>query len=131
MLGHILWRSAFQARRPRRAYPRTSSPVTIATLCTAFQADRPQRNRFAHELHELTRRQCDTRMATGSAALIYTNAMRGRYDDNRDNLRQLEVVFCGRNRNNQRNIFAHELHEWTRRLYAKNNGDRVGRTNYH
>ena len=51
-LGHVLWRSAFQARRPRRAYPRTSSPVTIATLCTAFQADRPQRNRFAHELHE-------------------------------------------------------------------------------
>ena len=52
---HVLWRSAFQARRSRRAYPRTSSPVTIATLCTAFQADRPQRNRFAHELHELTR----------------------------------------------------------------------------
>ena len=52
---HVLWRSAFQARRPRRAYPRTSSPVTIATLCTAFQADHPQRNRFAHELHGLAR----------------------------------------------------------------------------
>ena len=61
-------------------------------------------------------------MATGSVALIYTNAMRGRYDDNRDNLRQLEVVFCGRNGNEfifahelLGNIFfAHELHELTR-----------------
>ena len=35
---HVLWRSAFQARRTRRAYPRTSYPVTIASLCTAFQA---------------------------------------------------------------------------------------------
>ena len=39
-------------------------------------------------------------------------------DDNGDNLGQLEVVFCGRNRNNQRNIFAHELHEWARRQCA-------------
>ena len=31
-------------------------------------------------------------MATGSVALIYTNAMMGIYDDNRNNLRQLEVV---------------------------------------
>ena len=54
---------------------------------------------FAHESHGLTRRQCDARMATGSVALIYTNAMRGRYDDNGDNLGQLEVVFCGRNGN--------------------------------
>ena len=35
---HVLWRSAFQARRPRRAYPGTAYPVTIATLCSAFQA---------------------------------------------------------------------------------------------
>ena len=35
---HVLWRSAFQAHRPRSVYPRTSSPVTIATLCSAFQA---------------------------------------------------------------------------------------------
>ena len=34
----VLWRSAFQAHRSRIAYPRTSSPVTIATLCSAFQA---------------------------------------------------------------------------------------------
>ena len=54
---------------------------------------------FSHELHELTRRLCDTRMATASVARIYTNAMGGGYDDNRDNLRQLEVVFCGRNGN--------------------------------
>ena len=54
---------------------------------------------FAHELHELTRRLCDTGMATGSVALIYTNAMMGGYDDNGDNLGQLEVVFCGRNGN--------------------------------
>ena len=36
-----------------RFLPRTSSPVTIASLCTAFQADCPQRNIIAHELHEL------------------------------------------------------------------------------
>ena len=35
---HVLWRSAFQAHRSRIDYPRTSSPVTIATLCSAFQA---------------------------------------------------------------------------------------------
>ena len=49
-------------------------------------------NLIAHESHGLTRRQCATGMATGSVALIYTNAMRGIYDDNRNNLRQLEVV---------------------------------------
>ena len=32
---------------------------------------------FAHEFHELTRRQCATGMATGSVARIGTNAMRG------------------------------------------------------
>ena len=66
--------------------------------------------------------------------------MSGGYDDNGDNLGQLEVVFCGRNGNASKyycpriigNIFfAHELHEWTRRLCAKKNGDRVGRTNLH
>ena len=31
---------------------------------------------FAHELHEWTRRQCDTGMATGSVARIITNARR-------------------------------------------------------
>ena len=35
---HVLWRSAFQAHRPRSVYPGTSYPVTIATLCSAFQA---------------------------------------------------------------------------------------------
>lgn len=34
---------------------------------------------FAHELHGLTRRQCATGMATGSVALIGTNAMRGSF----------------------------------------------------
>ena len=34
----VLWRSAFQAHRPRIAYPRTSSPVTVAALRSAFQA---------------------------------------------------------------------------------------------
>ena len=53
---------------------------------------------FAHELHELARRLCATGMATGSVALIYTNAMMGGYDDNGDNLGQLEVVSCGRNK---------------------------------
>ena len=38
-------------------------------------------------------------MATGSVALIVTNAMMGMDDDNGDNLRQLEVVFCGCNGN--------------------------------
>ena len=36
--GKLLWRSAFQAHRLRLTCPRTSSPVTIATLCSAFQA---------------------------------------------------------------------------------------------
>ena len=36
--GHVLWRSAFQAHRSCTAYPRTSSPVTVATLRSAFQA---------------------------------------------------------------------------------------------
>ena len=42
---------------------------------------------YAHESHELTRRQCATGMATGSVALICTNAMRELflYDDNLDN----------------------------------------------
>ena len=35
------------------------------------------RNIIAHELHELTRRQCATEMATGSVARIVTNAMGG------------------------------------------------------
>ena len=47
-------------------------------------------------------------MATGSVALIYTNAMMGGYDDNRDNVRQLEVVL-GAIGNEL--IFAHELLE--------------------
>ena len=38
MRGHVLWRSAFQAHRPRLAYPGTAYPVTIASLCSAFQA---------------------------------------------------------------------------------------------
>ena len=46
-------------------------------------------------------------MATGSVALIYTNAMRGRYDDNRDNLGQLEVVLGATEM--PQNIIAHEL----------------------
>ena len=48
------------------------------------------------------------KMATGSVALIVTNAMRGLflYDDNRNNLRQLEVVL-GAIGNEL--IFAHEL----------------------
>ena len=36
--GPVLWRSAFQAHRSCTAYPRTSSPVTVATLRSAFQA---------------------------------------------------------------------------------------------
>ena len=78
-------------------------------------------------------------MATWSVARIGTNARRG-YDDNGDNLGQLEVVFCGRNGNASKYycpriignfFFAHELHGLTRRLCAKKNGDRVGRTNLH
>ena len=38
LIVQVLWRSAFQAPRSRIDYPRTSSPVTIATLCSAFQA---------------------------------------------------------------------------------------------
>ena len=36
--GAVLWRSSFQAHRSCTAYPRTSSPVTVATLRSAFQA---------------------------------------------------------------------------------------------
>ena len=59
------------------------------------------------------------------------------YDDNGDNLK---LSFAGATEM-PRNIiahellgnifFAHELHELTRRLCAKKNGDRVGRTNLH
>ena len=38
LIVQVLWRSAFQAHRALRAYPGTSYPVTIATLCSAFQA---------------------------------------------------------------------------------------------
>ena len=85
----VLWRSAFQAHRPHLAYPGTAYPVTIASLCSAFQALNTSVNK----------RVCFC-------------------DNNGDNLRQLEVVSCGRNRNNQRNIFAHEFHEWARRQCA-------------
>ena len=34
----VLWRSAFQAHRPSHAFPGTAYPVTIASLCSAFQA---------------------------------------------------------------------------------------------
>ena len=34
----VLWRSAFQARRLRHAYPSTSCPVSVAALRSAFQA---------------------------------------------------------------------------------------------
>ena len=34
----VLWRSAFQAHRLRIVLPRTSSPVTVAALRSAFQA---------------------------------------------------------------------------------------------
>ena len=37
-MPHVLWRSAFQAHRSCHTLSRTSSPVTIASLCTAFQA---------------------------------------------------------------------------------------------
>ena len=77
-------------------------------------------------------------MATCSVARIDTNAMMGGYDDNRYNLRKLKVVlgaigneliFAHELLGNI--FFAHELHELTRRLCAKKNGDRVGRTNLH
>ena len=62
---------------------------------------------FAHELHESARMFPNDKMATGSVARIYTNAMRVfLYDDNGINLRQLEVVL-GAIGNEL--IFAHEL----------------------
>ena len=37
--AHVLWRSAFQARRPRLAFPGTAYPVTKKLrFCSAFQA---------------------------------------------------------------------------------------------
>ena len=84
---------------------------------------------FAHELHELARRLCATGMATGSVARIVTNAMGGGYDDNRDNLGQLEVVFCGRNK--QRMNYCPRIARIDTNRYNGINGDRVGRTNLH
>ena len=37
-LLHVLWRSAFQAHRPRYVNPSTSCPVIVAALRSAFQA---------------------------------------------------------------------------------------------
>ena len=77
-------------------------------------------------------------MATGSVARIGTNAMRGGYDDNRDNLRQLEVVLGATEM--PRNIIAHELLgiffcPRIARIDTNScngiNGDRGGRTNLH
>ena len=66
-------------------------------------------------------------MATGSVARIVTNAMRGGYDDNRDNLKLsfagateiINEIFLPTNCTN-----GHESLQWI-------NGDRVGRTNLH
>ena len=84
---------------------------------------------FAHELHGWTRRLCDTRMATGSVARIYTNAM-GDMTTTGTTWDNLKLSFAGATEM-PRNIIAHELHELTRRQCAKKNGDRVGRTNCH
>ena len=53
------------------------------------------RNIIAHELHGLTRRLCDTRMATGSVALIYTNAMRGYMTTTGTTWDNLKLSFAG------------------------------------
>ena len=79
-------------------------------------------------------------MATGSVARIGTNAMRGGYDDNGDNLRQLEVVFCGRNGNASKYycpriigkyFFCPRIARIDTKAMRYGNGDRVGRTNLH
>ena len=77
-------------------------------------------------------------MATGSVALIYTNAMGG-YDDNGDNGDNLKLSLAGATEM-PRNIIAHELLGFvfcpriarmdTNGCYGLN-GDRVGRTNWH
>ena len=68
-------------------------------------------------------------MATGSVALIYTNAM-GDMTTTGTTWDNLKLSFAGATEM-PRNIIAHELHELTRRQCAKKNGDRVGRTNLH
>ena len=56
----------------------TTTGTTWDNLKLSFAgATEMPRNIFAHELHEWTRRQCATGMATGSVALIYTNTMGG------------------------------------------------------
>ena len=79
-------------------------------LSLAGATEMPQ-NIIAHELHECNEgtgvlQNAPTQHLTPESinASVF-------YDDNGDNLRQLVVVFCGCNRNNQRKIFAHELHE--------------------
>ena len=45
-----------------RFLPRTSSPVTIATLCTAFQADCPQRNLLSTNCTNFRASECKTEL---------------------------------------------------------------------
>ena len=57
LIVQVLWRSAFQAPRSRIDYPRTSSPVTIATLCSAFQAQ------TLHEYERLCKASAEAKLA--------------------------------------------------------------------
>ena len=78
---------------------------------------------IAHESHGLTRRLCAMGMATGSVALIYTNARRGYMTTTGTTWDNLKLSFAGATEM-PRNViahellgnifFAHELHEWTR-----------------
>ena len=101
----------------------------ISAGLTGFSGDKKRVYIFAHELHEWTRMFPNDKMATGSVARIVTNAMRGIYDDNRNNLRQLEVVFCERNR--QRINFCPRIARMDTKARRYGNSDRVGRTNLH
>ena len=47
----VLWRSAFQAHRVSIFPPGTVCPVTVATLCSAFQARIAKQKLFAYVVY--------------------------------------------------------------------------------
>ena len=105
-------------------------------------------NIFAHELHELTRRLCDTRMATGSVARIVTNAMRALFTcpvayclPGTSSSPRLSghcvpgyhrfALYCLPGRSPSTKYFCPRIARIDTNSCNGINGDRVGRTNLH
>ena len=119
---HIVPALSFRGLRPR--LPKSYAFVVPSRHLFSTKS-------FVHELHELTRRQCATGMATGSVARIGTNAMRGLFTcpvayclpgrinaiassrGLRPRLPSLRSVVPSRHSSSTKS-FAHEFHELTR-----------------